>query len=114
MTDDPNMWMAVAEKYGPWVLLVGLSFWWSWVRENRMATRMDKTEDYIRETLRSAIDRNTNALMENARHSGEIVSSLRKRNCLMDHDKGEKKYSNLPKEAPYEQQYYQTNAKQVS
>ncbi len=103
--EDSDFWMKVLREVGPWALLVGLHVWWSWVRECRMAKRMDTLEDYIRSNMQRALDRNTEALRENAKQSGEVVRCLAERVCLMEHEKGSKKYSNLPKGQPYEQKY---------
>ena len=102
---DESFWLKIVRDVGPWAALAGMHVWWSWVRECRMVKRIDILEDYIRSTMNRSLDRNTEALRENAKQSCEIVRCLAERVCLMEHVSGSKKHSNLPKGAPYEQKH---------
>lgn len=68
----------LVKEFGPWAMLVAYLVWQGWKREQRMARRLDHVEDSIREQLVKVIERNTSTM-------NLVLSSLRSRPCLHDH-----------------------------
>jgi hypothetical protein len=72
--------VALFKEYGAWCLLVAYFVWQTWIREGRMAKRLDTLEDtdrQARDNLVKAMERNTVALRG-------ICDALRTRPCLVD------------------------------
>ena len=56
----------LAANFGPLVGIVLFFIWRDWRREDALSARVEKLEDYQRDTLVSLVDRSTTALSQNA------------------------------------------------
>ena len=69
--------LELAKAYGPWVALCAYFVWQSWLRENRIAEQLYKTETFIRESMMSVIRDNTEAMRG-------LKDLLKSRPCLIN------------------------------
>lgn len=61
-----DMWTELIANFGPLVGIVLFFIWRDWKREDALSTRVEKLEDYQRDTLVSLVERSTTALAQNA------------------------------------------------
>ncbi len=61
-----NMLADLIANFGPLVGIVLFFIWRDWKREDALSTRVEKLEDYQRDTLVSLVERSTTALAQNA------------------------------------------------
>lgn len=61
-----DMLTELLANFGPLVGIVLFFIWRDWKREDALSTRVEKLEDYQRDTLFSLVERSTTALAQNA------------------------------------------------
>ena len=61
-----DMWTELLANFGPIVGLVLFFIWRDWKREDALSTRVEKLEDYQRETLANLVERSMTVLAQNA------------------------------------------------
>lgn len=62
-------WQDILQKYGPILGVIGFFIWRDWRRETRLSNRLEKLEDYQRETLAHLVEKGTAALVQ----SSEVI-----------------------------------------
>jgi len=60
------MWANLIANFGPLAGVVLFFIWRDWKREDTLSTRVEKLEDYQRETLANLVERSITALAQNA------------------------------------------------
>ena len=61
-----GMWTDLIANFGPLVGVVLFFIWRDWKREDHLTNRIEKLEDYQRDTLVGLVDKSTTALAQNA------------------------------------------------
>jgi len=61
-----TVWTGLISNFGPLVGIVLFFIWRDWKREDALSVRVEKLEDYQRETLVNLVERSTTALAQNA------------------------------------------------
>jgi hypothetical protein len=61
-----DMWTELIANFGPLVGIVLFFIWRDWRREDALTKRVEKLEDYQRDTLVNLVERSTTALAQNA------------------------------------------------
>jgi hypothetical protein len=74
----------VAQVFGVPLALVIFFVLQDTKRERRMSERLDKSEDYIRDTLSKVVADNTDALRADAQASRDLARELRVRPCMRE------------------------------
>lgn len=65
-TFGSDMFTDLIANFGPLIGIVLFFIWRDWKREDALSTRVEKLEDYQRDTLFSLVERSTTALAQNA------------------------------------------------
>lgn len=65
-TNGAEILTELASNFGPLIGIVLFFIWRDWKREDILSTRVEKLEDYQRETLVDLVERSTTALAQNA------------------------------------------------
>jgi hypothetical protein len=65
-TNGAEMLSQLASNFGPLIGIVLFFIWRDWKREDALRIRVEKLEDYQRETLVNLVERSTTALAQNA------------------------------------------------
>jgi len=59
-------WRAVLQEIGPALSIIIFFIWRDWKRETRLAARVEKLEDYQRETLTLLVEKGTTAMVQSS------------------------------------------------
>lgn len=54
--------LELIKAYGPWIGLCLFFIWQSWLRENKLADKLDNADKYQRDTLAGLVRENTQAM----------------------------------------------------
>jgi hypothetical protein len=65
-SNGAGMLTELAANFGPLIGIVLFFIWRDWKREDALSNRVEKLEDYQRETLVNLVERSTTALVQNA------------------------------------------------
>jgi hypothetical protein len=65
-TNGAEMLTELATNFGPLIGIVLFFIWRDWKREDALSNRVEKLEDYQRETLVDLVERSITALAQNA------------------------------------------------
>jgi len=59
-------WRTILQEAGPALSIVIFFIWRDWRRETRLSTRVEKLEDYQRETLTQLVEKGTTAMVQSS------------------------------------------------
>jgi hypothetical protein len=76
--DSSIVWPDLISNFGPLVGIVLFFIWRDWKREDALSSRLEKLEDYQRETLINLVERSTTALAQNAECLTRVVCVVEK------------------------------------
>ena len=72
-------WQAVIRELGPLMGVILFFIWRDWKRETRLSTRVEKLEDYQKETLVHLVEKGTTVLVQNSemmKWVGRVIERL--------------------------------------
>jgi len=72
-------WISMIREFGPLIGVILFFIWRDWKREQHLSIRLEKLEDYYRETLVHLVERGTTALVQNSevmKWVGRVVERL--------------------------------------
>ena len=75
-------WQSMLQEFGPMMCVILFFIWRDWNREARLVDRVEKLEDYQKETLVHLIEKGTTVLVQNSeamKWIGRVIERLCRR-----------------------------------